>query len=505
MLLNMVAHAWIIGSITLLIVKQDEKTGAYREAIQTLKHYSILHHFPSSMEKKLRTQLKLDFNNREISDEIVLGNFPAATRRKVLRRLYIGPLMQTNLMDGIRQQFVDAFLSSCRVEIFSPGEEILQRGSISADLYLLVAGSAELLSSGETSIDAASGRHYDSQYGGTSIGESRHRPTKEVSDGDFINAVPFFTESPQLETVKTKTVCKTLTLSRATYKSIAEDHPGSVGKLLQNLLAKTQAVAAQSKENKVVKLPTQMSILRTGSVYEEKFRTRMKDEEEDDDFEQTVTAIQTNSALTAVQDLVNMHMNKLKDDHTTRFLFAASRGDADSIALMCAQGFDPNSADYDSRTALMVAAMKGNSETVQKLLECGANPNLVDMHGSSALYEATRNGHDDSIKVLLKHGASLCMKEDTAASKACQAVFDGDMLTLRRLLQAGLAVDAGDYDMRRAAHIAAAEGNVPALKLLVEYGADLGLKDRFGNSVDDEAKRAGAGQVLTFLNQLRGK
>jgi len=485
MLLNMVAHAWIIGSTTLLIVKQDEKTGNYREAIHTLRQYAKLHDFPRELEKKLRGQLQLDFNNSEISDEHVLGHFPTETRRKVLRRLYLPSLLQTNLMRDVRQQFVDAFLTTCKVEIFSAGEEILQRGSISSDLYLIVAGCAELM----PAVDDRRGVNRTSVV--------------TVTDGEFVNAISFFTESPQLETVRTKTVCKTLTLPRAAYKAMAEDHPGSAGKLLQNLLDIVEEMARKtdSPKRELVSLPKRLSVLWAGSIFDS------VDGEggtaEDEDLQETVTAIQTSTSLTAVRDLVKMHRNKMKDDHTTRFLFAASRGDLDTIALMCDQGFDPNSADYDNRTALMVAAMKGNTGAVEMILEYDANPNLVDMHGSSALYDAARSGHDMTIDVLLKYNAKLSVSEADAASRACRAVFDGDMLTLRRLLKAGLPVDAGDYDQRRAAHLAAAEGNVAALKVLVEYGADLSVKDRWGRTVLDEAKHSASSQVLDFLKSIQ--
>lgn len=489
-------HAWIIGSITLLIVKQDEKTGAYRESIQVLRQYTKLHSLPRDFEKKLRGQLQLDFNNDEISDENVLGHFPAETRRKVLRRLYLPSLMKANLMRGIRQQFVDAFLTTCKVEIFNAGEELLQRGNIASDLYLLVEGSAELLPTAQASIEQYHARVTSSQYGGTSVGDDRtDGQSTEVTSGEFINAVSFFTESPQLESVKTKTICKTLTMSREVYKMLAEDHPGSIGKLLQNLLEDSEEKARAEDGSDKVHLPTRLALLRAGSVYDTS--------PEEDDFQKTVRAVEAEASLTAVRDLVKMHLNKMKDDHTTRFLFAASRGDIDTICLMCDQGFDPDSADYDSRTALMVASMKGNAEAVKTLLGYGANPNLVDMHGSSALYEAASNGHDDAMQILLDHEAKLSMTDADAAGRACQAVFDGDMLTLRRMLKAGLDVNAGDYDKRRPIHIAAAEGSAAAVKLLVEFGADLSLKDRWGNTAEDEAKSVGAGQVLQVIESLK--
>jgi ankyrin repeat protein len=516
MLLNIIAQAWVIGSITLLIVKQDEKTGAYRDSMHTLKQYSTINNFPPKLRKSLRTQLKLEFNNREISDEYVLAHFPNETRRKVLRRLYLPSLMQTSLMTGIRQQFVDAFLTTCHVEIFSPGEEILQRGSIASDLYLLITGTVKLLPFADPTAEEANERAGKSNYGGTSIADTSNHDTRalmndsksrELGAGEFVNEIGFFCESPQANTVRTKTVCKTLSMSRSAYKCIAEDHPGSVGKVLQNLLAKVEdmaaeaAMVAEAAMRASISLPTRLAILRAGSgILDDRALDQSSSAA---DVQQTLTSVQTEAALEATQDLVKMHLNKQKDAHTTRFLFAASRGDTATISLMCDQGFDPNNADYDQRTALMVSAMKGNSEAVTKILEYQANPNLVDMHGSSALFEAARNGHEETMDVLLKYGAELCMEEGRAASRLCQAVFDGDVLTLRRLLQAHIPVNARDYDKRTAAHIASAEGNVAALKVLVEFGADLTLPDRWGTTVDDEAERGNAGQLLEYLNTLR--
>jgi hypothetical protein len=42
-------------------------------------------------------------------------------------------------------------------------------------------------------------------------------------------------------------------------------------------------------------------------------------------------------------------------------------------------------------------------------------------------------------------------------------VFEGDVKLLRRLVRAGMPPDSGDYDGRRAAHIAAAESSLAAV------------------------------------------
>jgi ankyrin repeat protein len=150
--------------------------------------------------------------------------------------------------------------------------------------------------------------------------------------------------------------------------------------------------------------------------------------------------------------------------------------------------------------------MKGNTDIVTALLENGlengANPNLLDAHGASALFETAKNGHDATMAELLKHEAKLGMDGSQAASSLCHAVFHGDALTLRRLLEAQIQVNASDYDGRTAGHIAASEGNVAALRVMVEFGADLTLKDRWTNTGLDDAKRVNAGQLLEFVKTM---
>jgi len=482
MILNIVMAAWIVGSMTLLMIKGDEKTREYRDSLEILYQYGSMHDFDQPLMKKLKAQLRLEFNNREIADEQVLKYFPSAVRRKILRRLYKEHLINTKIMRGIRPQFVDAFLTSCTVEIFSPGEEMVERGSILSDLFLLVGGIAEVTTAQNACRFSENLEHGESQRG-------HPQPhTSKLEAGSFIGEIGFFTESPQIDSVISVTVCKTLTMSRSTYKGLAQDHPGSIGKILQNLLAKVESTSMRAQ------LPKPVELLRAGSNFDTNEGYQSVDRPG-----LSMETGRRNESLTAVKDLVTMHMRRNQDDETTRLLFAASRGDTRTIHLMCDHGFDPNSADYDHRTALMVASMKGNSDAAKLLLQYNACPNKTDMHGSSALLEATKNGHEDIMDLMFQYGANLCLPESQAASVLCQAVFDGDILLLKRLLKAGIGIDSADYDKRTASHIAAAEGNVAAIRILAEQGADLTLPDRWGNTVIDEARRSNARQLLVFL------
>ena len=136
-------------------------------------------------------------------------------------------------------------------------------------------------------------------------------------------------------------------------------------------------------------------------------------------------------------------------------------------------------------------------------MAAGANPNLEDTFGGTALLEACKHGHDDVIDVLVKAGGNLGKAESNhvmIANLLCTTVHSGDLKLLRRLLRAGADVNAADYDGRTALHIAAAEGNVPAVELLVaEGGADVEKRDRWGATAGEEARRVGARGVEMFL------
>ena len=167
--------------------------------------------------------------------------------------------------------------------------------------------------------------------------------------------------------------------------------------------------------------------------------------------------------LVHARRLVEAHRARLLRERTAALLEAAARGDADTLRDLLRRGAPANAVDFSGqRTVLAVAARGGRLEAVEALLAAGADPRAL---GGCALLEATRGGHDAVLDALLAAGGRVEMGRVEAAAQLCGAVFAGDAPLLRRLLRAGLDADAGDYDGRRALHVAAAEGSLPAVSL----------------------------------------
>lgn len=553
----MVLAAWMIGSITLLIVKTDEQTGHYRDTLKTLDIYSQIHGFDGSLKKRLRSQMKLYFSYRQLADEEVLKNFPTLTRRKVLKRLYLPSLIDSSLMKGVRQAFIDAFLCCCRVEIFSPGDELLQRGSNSTELYLLVEGDVNLLTPINPNDDLDRSKKFmdasisASEFPSPDEIPNNHKdndttPNKDNNDsnkkndssyfvkcmgpGHFINDISFFTNTPMMETVQTTAICKALTLPMAEFRMISEDFPGCVRQILQNLLVKMEEAARSSVRQQQPFVPAveaarpspptdgQLFVDRDTSGYRgagkpaSNVGSPCDDGEDNKDNNQNMmqqppitdsikaaAEMGHNQAMLERHGLVRMHIEKLKDDQVARLLCAASRGDTTSITSMLDQGFEVNCCDYDGRTALMVSASKGCTQVVEILFNYHANPNLRDINGNTALFEAVRNGHDSTMDVIIENGGELGMDNDKTAYLLSKAILGGHTMTLRRLLRSKINVNVCGADHRRAVHVAAMSGNLEALKLLVEFGADLTVHDIWGNTVLEDAKKSESEKVLHYV------
>jgi ankyrin repeat protein/CRP-like cAMP-binding protein len=365
--------------------------------------------------------------------------------------------------------------------------------------------------------------------GGAGSKTNSNSSVRFIEEGDTFGELAFFTGTSQLESIRTQTTCRVLAIGRAAFDQVATSFPASKKRLLMHL--------ARREEDATLDLfpgPAGVAVFNKAMAEESRGGdgTVAAGEARMEDADGTILPGDINVAaedptwrlnprkaaelrLNLQQQLAVGSLLKLKGivaqavakhdaDRLTLWMYAAARGDVGKIReMLFNQGCDPNMSDYDQRTALMLAASRGFRDVISVLLSAGAIPNSEDTFGGTALLEACKHGHDDVIDVLVKAGAQLGSSTQQSGKMAillCSTVYNGDLKLLRRLLRAGADVDAVDYDGRTALHIAAAEGNVPAVELLVaEGGADVEKRDRWGATAGEEARRVGARGVEMFL------
>lgn len=76
---------------------------------------------------------------------------------------------------------------------------------------------------------------------------------------------------------------------------------------------------------------------------------------------------------------------------------------------------------------------------------------------------------------------------------------------IRRSVAQGRDVNYADYDQRTALHMAANYGHFEVVQYLVEHGAYIQVKDRFGNTPIDEAMESGYTEIVEYLQRSKEK
>ncbi|XXG81801.1 hypothetical protein AAC387_Pa09g2370 [Persea americana] len=202
-----------------------------------------------------------------------------------------------------------------------------------------------------------------------------------------------------------------------------------------------------------------------------------------------------------LQSDITLHITRQEAEIVLRVNNAAFQGDLDHLKGLVQAGADPNKTDYDGRSPLHLAASKGYEDITYFLIQKGVDINISDKFGNTPLLEAIKNGHDGVASLLYQEGASLNI--DDAGCFLSKAVIWGDSHFLRRILSHGVDPNSKDYDHRTPLHVAAAEGSVLMAKVLLEAGASVLSKDRWGNTPLDESRLSGCKPLITLLENAK--
>ena len=95
--------------------------------------------------------------------------------------------------------------------------------------------------------------------------------------------------------------------------------------------------------------------------------------------------------------------------------------------------------------------------------------------------------------------------EESRVAIFLSAASRNDCDRLVSLLRKGLSVNVADYDKRTALHVASSDGAAEAVRLLLDDGAEINAKDRFGHTALDEAVGYGHLDIAQLLRACGGQ
>lgn len=203
------------------------------------------------------------------------------------------------------------------------------------------------------------------------------------------------------------------------------------------------------------------------------------------------------SAASQAQTLQLLTQEQKQKD---RFLKAARFDDVKTIQELLGQGVDANTAEPGrGETALMLAVREDSYRVFEYLI---SHPQIqLDQrasNGDTALMLAAYLGKVDWVAELINAGAQVNQTGWTALHYAAAI---GDEQIIAVLLEYHAYIDAESPNQTTPLMMAARKGDLPAVRLLVEEGADLSLKNMVGMTALDFANDAGMRAVAQYLEQ----
>ena len=176
----------------------------------------------------------------------------------------------------------------------------------------------------------------------------------------------------------------------------------------------------------------------------------------------------------------------------TPLMGAVARGREDLVRLLLARGARIDVSTRSLGTALDVAVRTGQADLARLLIEKGADPGRV------------LKVHPREVRALLREAEALPPDTTLHERPSAEAIYEAATAAtdddLRWLALLGANVETASETGDTALLLAATDGDAPAVRRLLAFGADPGARNRNGETPTDLARRLNREEVLALLD-----
>ena len=179
---------------------------------------------------------------------------------------------------------------------------------------------------------------------------------------------------------------------------------------------------------------------------------------------------------------------------------ASYAGQADVVRYLVELGADLDPVSSSGSTSLHGAAYYGHQAVVEILIEAGADVNVSNNGGYTPLLSALAGGHTDIARVLIAHGANPNVVTGEGQTVLMMAVQSSNKALTELILSKNPDLETADSYGRTALLLTAREsGSREIAELLVETGANIDAKDKFGSTPLELASWRGFAGIVNLL------
>ena len=179
---------------------------------------------------------------------------------------------------------------------------------------------------------------------------------------------------------------------------------------------------------------------------------------------------------------------------------ASYAGHADVVSCLLGLGAELNPKSNSGSTPLHGAAFYGHPAAVKSLVEAGADVNAINSGGYSPLLSAMAGGQTEIVQILIDHGADPDVTTRDGQTALMLAAQSSHRELTESILSRNPDLEIADSYGRTALLLTAREsGNAEIAELLIDAGANMNARDRFGSTPLELASWRGFSGIVNLL------
>ncbi|KAL8939547.1 MAG: hypothetical protein Q9216_003307 [Gyalolechia sp. 2 TL-2023] len=164
----------------------------------------------------------------------------------------------------------------------------------------------------------------------------------------------------------------------------------------------------------------------------------------------------------------------------TPLMWAAWRGDSQSVSILLEHGADPHATSFDGNSVLIYATYGGSLECMGLILATGADINHMSRSLLTPAMGGSQLGDNPAIaKVRLTRGAAIEASRHQLFTPLYVAALTNKVESLAFLLDCGASVDVSSWNCSTPLSMAISFSNHRMAEKLIERGADLNTAPAF--------------------------
>ncbi|MBF0161881.1 MAG: cyclic nucleotide-binding domain-containing protein [Magnetococcales bacterium] len=200
MLLGVLFNGFIIASLSSIVIQANAYRLKQQEKLVNLASFFNQFKVPQDLQNAIFSYYAHSATEKAVNSKEIIDSLPEDFQKKVLHRINMHMIEQVPLFKGTSPECLSAFAHVLISEIFNPGQDIIEYGTIGQEMFFLQHGIVEVLT----------GEGY---------------PVTRLRNNSFFGEIALLGGVKRTATIRAVTICDIYKLAKTDFDRIMDQFP----------------------------------------------------------------------------------------------------------------------------------------------------------------------------------------------------------------------------------------------------------------------------------------